>query len=199
MIEIFSYKVLLLPLIIGSFIAFFGWILYWVGLNVTGATLGGAFGVVIGVLLSILFQRNDLFIPLVIIFGIIGILFGIFFFRKVHILVFFLVGLALGILAGGPLLELLVKTNLLESHSGGIDLLVKGVCGAIGGLLTAYFNRYIISILTAAIGTLLMMNSWNFRGGLRLGALIFFCALMFQIVIVHKKGRFRKRPEILEK
>ena len=196
MVEIFSYKVLLLPLILGIFIGFFGWILYWIGLNITGAALGGAFGVAIGSLLSILFQRNDLFLLLLVIFGLIGIFFGIFFFRKIHMVVFFLVGLGLGILAGGPLLELFEKTRVLESPTGGVDLLIKGVCGVTGGLLTAYFNRYIISILTSAVGTLLMLSSWDFRGGLRLAAIIFFCALLFQIMVVHKKGRLRKRPRI---
>jgi len=189
MIYLLGISIKIVPFVLGLSIAFFGWILYWVGLNMTGATFGGAIGVMIATLLALLLDRQDLFLPLVLILGFMGILLGIFLIRKVHKLVFFLTGIVLGIIVEMVVQKCVKDLGYYSMRELWVDLSVKIGSGLISGLLLLRYSRYVISVLTAFCGTILLWSGWGFHKGTLPAILIFFIALLFQISLIRKKGK----------
>jgi xanthosine utilization system XapX-like protein len=187
--EILNYEIKILPLIAGGSIAFLGWLLYWLSINITGASFGGTAGVLLGALLSLLFGKEELFYPLVAILGIVGIILGTIIIRKIHKLVFFLTGFALGALIMSPVFEILKIFLVGFFISFYIKILLKILCGIICGFLLYKFNRYVISVLTALTGSLLMMSSWDFKGGAMIGVPLFLVSFIFQVFILHGKKK----------
>ena len=184
--ELFHFKIRILPFLIGFLTVFFGWILYWFGINITGAVLGGTVGVTVGGLSAVVFGQN-LFFPLVTILGLIGVIFGIFLIRTIHGVVFFFSGLIVGALILGAVMEALVNSGMTTAPILFVNIAVRAAGGITGGFLLWKFNRYIISVLTSFAGTFIMMGSWNFRGGLLMGAVFFLAGLVFQIIVLGKK------------
>jgi|GEM_PF-547838 len=187
MFEILNVQVKLLPFLLGVGIAFFGWILYWFSINITGAAVGGAAGVCVGAFASLIMGRQEFFLPFVLILGFIGLVFGIFLIRKVHRIVFFLMGVVLGIL-----LELGIEKGMAEYGFFLIDkmwvqIVVKLGSGIISGLLLVRFSRYIVSVLTAFCGTMILLSSWDFKGGVLPGIPVFIMAVFIQVFLLRKK------------
>jgi hypothetical protein len=187
MISFFDFQIKTIPFLIGVSIAFLGWILYWVGLNVTGALLGGSVGVAASLLAAWIFAQHALRFPLVLIFGFTGMILGVFLIRKVHKIVFFLVGLIIGLFLGDSLRNGLVFLGLTPQVKTELVVLSRVMSGIAGGILVCYFNRFIISFLTAFCGSLIMMTSWDLRGGLIPFFPIFFLALFFQLFILRSR------------
>lgn len=187
--DLYGYELRLLPLCLGAALAFFGWILYWLSLNVTGAAAGGTIGFALGGGAAFLFKHPDLFVPFALIAGVAGIVAGIFLIRKIHLAIFFIAGASLGILAGDPLYRALADAGVIP-RAVAWELGLKAAAGLLGGVITAATHRYAVSVLTAAVGTVLLMASWRFQNALLSAATIFPIALSFQVIIIH--GRFRK-------
>jgi len=192
MFEILHFQIMVLPFLAGAAIAFFGWTLYWLSINITGGALGGTVGVALGAASAFLFGRDVLFLPLVFAMGGLGLILGIFLIRKIHILVFFLTGFALGVLAGEPIVILLAGLGIAAMGNLGLEIVVKILTGIVGGILLMRFNRYIVSVLTAAVGSMILMSSWNFRGGVLPALPIFIAALFVQITLIRR----RKLPRL---
>ena len=189
MISLLGIPIKIAVFVCGFAIAFFGWILYWVGLNMTGATFGGSIGVFTAALAALVLNRQDLFLPLVLILGFIGILLGIFLIRKIHKIFFFLTGVILGIIVEMIIQQSLRNFGFFPMKELWVAMALKIGCGAISGLLLLRYNRYIISVLTAFCGTILILSSWGFHKGMLPGIPIFLLALLFQISLLRKKGK----------
>ena len=189
MIYLLGIPIKIAAFVCGFSIAFFGWILYWVGLNMTGATFGGSIGVFTAALAALVMDRQDLFLPLVLILGFIGILLGIFLIRKIHKIFFFLTGVILGIIVEMVIQQSLRNFGVYSMKELWPAMALKIACGAISGLLLLRYNRYIISVLTAFCGTILILSSWEFHRGMLPGIPIFLLALLFQIFLLRKKGK----------
>lgn len=200
MLELLNFKVRILPLVLGCAVTFFGWMLYWLSINVTGGALGGALGVLAGTLFSLIFRRPELFFPLVLVLGLVGVILGIILIRKMHKLTFFLTGFVLGVLAGEPVILLLGRLGVLLFTPFYVDMLIKCGLGVIGGILVLYYNRYIITVLTAASGSLILMSSWQFKGDtaramgrdaffikVLISLLVFIAGIFFQAWFLRKK------------
>jgi hypothetical protein len=179
MITLFDFQVKIIPFAAGIALAFLGWILY-------------SIGVATSLLVSWIIAQPALLVPLVIVFGLTGMLLGIFLIRKVHKIVFFFTGLVIGLLLGHSMQVGLVSFGLLPEAGSGAVILFRVLGGIGGGILVLYFNRFIISFLTAFSGSLIMMTSWDFRLGLVPFFPIFFSALFCQLFIL----RFRRRRDV---
>lgn len=191
MISIFDFQIRIIPFLIGAVIALLGWTLYWIGINVTGALLGGSIGILASLFFTWIFDQPALVFPLFLIFGLSGMILGVFLIRKIHKIVFFIVGLIIGLLLGDSLQNGLIFLGISLQAKTGIAVLSRVIGGMLGGILVCYFNRFIISFLTAFCGSLIMMTSWDFRGGLIPFFPIFFLALFSQLSFL----RLRRKKE----
>ncbi len=189
MIEILNFQIKILPFVIGAGVAFFGWTAYWLSINVSGATLGGTLGAGLGAGIALLLGRLELFLPLVIVLGLVGIVIGILLIRKLHRLAFFLTGCALGVLVGEPIMLTLRNAGIYPFEKLWTEILLKVGIGIAGGLLLVRFNRYVVCVLTAAVGAVILMSSWDFKGGVLPGLPIFLWALFVQVYLLRKKGK----------
>jgi len=189
MFTILDYHIKAVPFILGAALAFFGWTLYWLGINITGAAVGGTIGMGMGAGMALLFDRNEFLIPLVIIMGLLGAILGMILLRTIHKIVFFLTGFVLGVLAGGPVLQIMANASSFPTGRLEVEIGLKVACGLIAGVLLLLLNRYIVVLLTAAIGTFLLLYSWDYRNAAFAAPLIFFPALIFQTCLLTKKGR----------
>ncbi|HPB32561.1 MAG TPA: hypothetical protein PLB62_13995, partial [Candidatus Sumerlaeota bacterium] len=99
MMTILDVQIHIAPLVLGFCLAFFGWILYWTGLNLSGAVLGGFLCLAATLGVAVASGNMNLFFPLGLILAIPGALIGIFLFRKIHAAVFFFAGALIGIAA----------------------------------------------------------------------------------------------------
>ncbi len=191
MITILDVQIHIAPLMLGFCLAFFGWILYWTGLNLSGAVLGGFLCLAATLGVAVASGNMKLFFPLGLILAVPGALIGIFLFRKIHAAVFFFAGALIGIAAASAVLPALSAFRPAFFAQPPGSWIFKAACSLLGGLILWRFNRYIISVLTAAAGTILLMASWDFRGDPAVALGIYFSALLFQFIVIH--GRARRR------
>jgi hypothetical protein len=144
-----------------------GWTLYWIGLNLAGAAVGGAAGAALawGIvsLAGIGHERAVWIIPIA---GVVGAALGMFFIRKLHRLSFFLVGAAIGVAVGwvGYAWVVAVGKNWLEQRSIVPDPMIwRGVsvlvCSIVGGALMVIGSKWVIAALTSVAGAVLMAVS----------------------------------------
>ena len=193
MLNILNFQIKILPFVIGVAVAFFGWTLYWLSINITGAAFGGTFGCCLGALISMLFQRMELFLPLTIILGILGVILGIFLIRNIHKFTFFLTGCALGAFAGEPIVRILSGLGVHWFDGLWAEILLKFASAVLGGLVLMRYSRYAVAVFTAAVGSVILVSSWDFKGWIFLVLPIFLCALFVQIYILRKKGKVPSR------
>jgi len=187
MFTVFGYRIETLPFVAGAALAFLGWTLYWLGINATGAALGGVLGMAFGGGVAILLEREDIVFPFMLIAGIIGALLGIFLLRTIHKIVFFIAGVALGMLAGVYIVPSLAQMWNLPPNRLDVEIIGKAACGLVGGIFFLSLHRYIVILVTALVGTIILAYSWNFRGGIVIPICIFFSALIFQIFLVGRR------------
>jgi len=189
MFTVFGYRVETLPFAAGAALAFLGWTLYWLGINATGAALGGVLGMAFGGGAAILIKREDIVLPFMLITGVLGALFGIFLLRTIHKIVFFIAGVALGVLAGVYIVPSVARMWNLSPNRLDVEIIGKAACGLVVGIFFLSLHRYIVILVTALIGTILLAHSWNYRGGIAVPLCIFFSALIFQIYLVRRGTR----------
>lgn len=141
-------------LLFGVVVAMFGWTLYWTGLHVIGAALGGAAGAAGALfgasLMDVAEQTRYLIIGGG---GLLGAVLGVLLMRAIQFYFFFLLGACLG----GPAAYSALKLEALASQpwaatdGGKVGMFLAGA--AAGGVIAILGRRYIISLLTAAIGS----------------------------------------------
>lgn len=196
MFFLFGYSIKAAPFIVGAALAFLGWTLYWTGLNITGASLGASLSMALGWGAAMLFKRQELLLPTIIICAILGALLGVFLARTIHKIFFFLTGCALGVAGGVTVVQYLGKMGYIRVGHLGVDVGVKAATGLAGGILMLLFQRYIVIIASSAVGTLMMVYSIGSHIYTPLIPLIFFPALIFQIILIRSRGmHFLSRDE----
>ena len=174
-----SWQLLILGIVIGMG----GWLLYWAGLPMIGAVIGGSFGGAIGFLASAL-VAGAWSIPIFTGIGLVlGGLAGILLVRALQIYFFFVTGLSLGAAVGYKLVG--AHAFGLSPGSGG-GWIFAGICAVVGGLVLVWGRRFIVAFVTSVVGAIITSLAFppDLENGALLVALVFFLAV--QIGLVHR-------------
>ncbi len=159
-----DFSINYLPFAIGCILCLFGWTLYWTGLRVTGALFGASFAGSICILIQMAAKLDDTtFFVLLVILLFAGAFAGMFIFKKIHNLFFFLLGSSFGLMFS-ELLKKIIETHQIYSFDTMITIVIfKAVCAVILGVLVVLLSKYVIAIITSAAGTILILYSLNFK------------------------------------
>lgn len=146
-------------LIFGVLIGTLGWMIYWAGINVIGAFVGAGAGVALGSLVITYFSLSR-FGPFISVAGFfLGAAGGVVLMRAINYYAFFVIGVTLGAPIGSSFLGLSVFENQGWAHSDRA-LIVSTVIGAVsGGVLVLTFRRYVIALVAAVMGAMLVAVS----------------------------------------
>ncbi len=150
-------------LIPGVLLCLMGWTLYWLSLNLTGGLAGGSVGVA-AVYLAAGFLKvdPDTMVWLVPLGGVCGLAMGIFFMRGLHRFLFFFAGSALGLAIGD---RAFAWTSLhVESAQLNPVLWRAGCaifCSMAGGVILLWGSRWVMTLATSVIGSILIVLSVN--------------------------------------
>ena len=139
-----------------------GWMLYWIGLHLTGALTGACLGLAVAwasvqVVLGDDPMRMWWILP---IGGLVGFALGIFFIRGLHRFFFFFIGAVLGMACGQAFFDWsLTRSAWLDANRsvGRGIFLVMG--SALGGLAMVYGSKWVVALVTSIIGSLLIALS----------------------------------------
>ncbi len=153
---------------LGVVLCLFGFSLYWGGMRLVGFFVGGTIGALVGLLIAYIGNFERLLTLAVIgVAGLIGAALGWRLVRTLHRVVIFLLGAGAGFLVGEYLLP---AQGLTEPW-------VPLVSTVAGGLLAVLLLRYIIILVTSAIGAYLLFQAtgeqvWVLAFALVLGVMI---------------------------
>lgn len=186
-----------LPLLIGLALCCFGWTLYWAGVKLSGAVIGILFGASGGLGLALIFAVEPYAIWVILGGAILGMLLGVFLFKRLHVIFFFFIGACLGILGGEFLTRYLVQQHVEAFEPLGARILLKAVTGLLTAIIVARLSRYAIISITALVGTLLILSSWDYQHIQLLFLPIFLTSLGIQTGIL-KVGKVEKSLEEAE-
>jgi hypothetical protein len=186
-----------LPLVIGLALCCFGWTLYWAGVKLSGAVIGALFGGSGGLGIALIFSMEPYAVWLILGGAIIGMLLGIFLFKRLHVIFFFFIGACLGVLGGEFLTRYLVQQHVETFQSLGARVLLKTVSGLVTAIIVARLSRYAIITITALVGTLFILSSWDYYHIRLLFLPIFLTSLALQTGLL-KVGKIEKQLEEAE-
>lgn len=155
-----NHEAVLWPsLILGFLIAVFGWMIYWTGVHVIGAFVGGGVGVGLGWLAGIYFTIPGWELPMIGIGAVSGAVLGVIFMRSLQYYFFFL----LGATAGAPLALSILSLDPLHhqpwAKGNGASIVAMLIGGLLGGILALKGRRYIVALVSAAMGAALIAVS----------------------------------------
>jgi hypothetical protein len=186
-----------LALLIGLALCCFGWTLYWAGIKLSGAVIGLLFGASGSLGVALIFALEEYAVWMILCGAVIGMLLGIFLFKRLHVIFFFFVGACLGILGGEFLTRYLVQQQVETFQSLGAQILLKAVTGLLTAIIVARLSRYAIITITALVGTLFILSSWDYHHVQLLFLPIFLTSLALQTGLL-KVGKIEKRLEQAE-
>lgn len=171
-----------LPLLVfGGVLLAFGWVLYRAVLTIAGGVLGAAIGLGIASLLVSMLNIGDTAgIIIQVAGGAVGLIAGVFLFRALHKLAFFITGVVLGGWGAANVLFLLQENNSLQIAELTIISIIAGVA-LLGGLLLMALSKYVIAIASAGAGTLLMMQALDWPHGGLIALPLFIIGLVAQL------------------
>ncbi len=171
-------------LILGVIVAVFGWMIYWAGINVIGAFVGAGAGVALAGLITNFFNLSG-YGPLIAMGGLfVGAFGGMYMMRALNYYAFFIIGVMLGASVGTSFLNL----SIFEGQEWAMTdraLIISTVVGAItGGMLLLMFRRYVIAVVAAVAGSMLIAVS--FPEGQRdvIGVLSFAGSVTIQFLLI---------------
>lgn len=147
----------------GIVLGLFGWTIYWLGLQATGAVAGLAIGAGGGALVALLIQLpNEGMLAAVGIGAAAGLVLGVILSRALHKGMFFLLGAVAGSLA--------VHLGILLAGRAGLgqpipmaEIGLRVVCCVAMGIVAVMFSKYIISLICSALATGLILAAFEFR------------------------------------
>lgn len=147
-------------LIVGLVVATFGWMIYWAGINVIGAFVGAGAGVALASLITNMFELQR-FGPFISLGGLIaGGVAGVYLMRALNYYAFFIIGVMLG----APIGTSFVGLSIFEDQEWAMTdtaLIVSTVVGAVlGGVLVLMLRRYVIALVAAVAGAMLIAVSF---------------------------------------
>lgn len=165
----------------GGLLCLFGFSLYLGGLRMLGMFLGGTVGALIGVVIAYIAFPYDRTIDIIIILGLafLGIGVGWRLLRAAHGVLVFLIGVGLGYLLAWKVL----------AEFGGIwsARWMPFAMAAAGGILATLLFRYVIIVVTCAVGSFLIYQA---AGGTAqvfwVLPISFFLGLLVQLGVFHR-------------
>ena len=135
-------------ILVGLALGSLGWLLYRAGLTIVGAMVGAGLGGSIGYLLCGAFNLENTGV----VAGIglvIGIIIGILLIKALLVYFFFATGAALG--------AAVAMHFIGDSQAGGsAQGLLIAFCGLVGGLLLVYLRRYVVALISAVFGAVIL-------------------------------------------
>jgi len=145
--------------IVGVVIATFGWLIYWAGINVIGAFVGAGAGVALASLITNMFELER-FGPFISMGGLFaGGVAGVYLMRALNYYAFFIIGVMLG----APIGTSFVGLPIFEGQAWALTdraLIISTVVGAVGGgILVLVLRRYVIAVVAAVAGAMLIAVS----------------------------------------
>ncbi|MBN1867585.1 hypothetical protein JW916_09860 [Candidatus Sumerlaeota bacterium] len=139
-----------------------GWILYWVGLHLTGALAGACLGLTLAWVGSQVIAEGDptqmwWALP---VGGVAGFVLGIFLIRGLHRFFFFFVGATLGMAMGQALYEWTATQSAWVVANPALARALFIVGGSIlAGLAMLYGSKWVVALTTSALGSIMVVVS----------------------------------------
>lgn len=171
-------------LVVGVVIATLGWMIYWAGINVIGAFVGAGAGVALAGLITNAFELER-FGPFISVGGLFaGAVGGMYLMRALNYYAFFIIGVMLGAPIGTSFLGLSVFEGQ-EWATTDRALIIATVVGAItGGMLVLMLRRYVIALVAAVAGAMLVAVSFPEQHRDVVGLLTFLASVVIQFLLI---------------
>lgn len=173
---------------VGAVLGLFGWTLYWFGVHVIGTALGGVTGLAAGLLIGTFMElQDDVVFIMTGVGAVLGGVLGALLMRMVQNYFFFLLGAGLGALLGWQILQhpSVAAQSWAQGSMGGVIAVVVG--GLVGGGLMLMLRRYVISVVTALVGAVMIAISVPYPGKeLYIAASVFVFCVAVQTGLVRK-------------
>lgn len=185
---------------LGMLLCLLGWTLYWVGLHLTGALVGGAGGLALAYLAVYLIELQAPTTWWVLAAGVgLGFVFGLILIRGLHKFFFFLMGSLIGLAIGQQSYNWAFEHTQWAATHPVVWQLIFGLGGAVlGGMLLLITSKWVVAALTSLGGALLaalsVQDPLALYGVLPLAAASFF----WQAGLLRKFGRRRKEKEVIQ-
>ena len=178
----------------GCILCIFGWTIYWIGLHAVGAALGGMIGSMTGLGLAVVVDKSHQWVlPIAAAGALVGGMIGFFLIKRAHRFAFFIIGAisgAIAMIVGEPALAENI-TVLKDSPA------LQAVCVVVGslalGVVLAIFNRYLIIIATALLGTMFICIGAGQKAAVTFIP-IFLLSLILQGFLFHRYCVKSKKP-----
>jgi hypothetical protein len=169
--------------LLGGVLCLFGFTLYWGGLPLVGMFMGGSIGALIGIIIAYLTRMDSTLALVISVFlAVIGMGIGWRLLRGAHGFLVFVIGACLG--------YLVVKTILAPYYDGVWSALWMPFASiVVGGLLGFVLFRYVIILVTSAIGAYLIYQA---VGQPWVMFVAFFIGLLAQVGLFYRFGLHRK-------
>ena len=155
-------------IIVGILINFSGWVLYRISLKVSGVLAGVIVGIIISIFIVTAYPGLQKYSFVV--FPVSLILFGFIgqaFFKRLNMIVMFVLGSSMAIIVGGRFLGPLffkVVDKFVNTDSNAFELLILNIIlGFTGGIVAVALQKYIFILVTSVIGTLCIHNGFEFK------------------------------------
>jgi len=169
--------------LLGVVLCLFGFALYWGGLRLVGLFMGASIGALIGIIIGYLTHMEyTLALAISILLALVGMLMGWRLLRGAHGFLVFLIGAGLG--------YLLVNAILAPYYDGIWSAPWMPVVSiVVGGILGGVLFRYVIILVTCAIGAYLIYTA---VGQPWVMFVAFAIGLLAQLGLFHRFGLHRK-------
>lgn len=171
-------------LIVGLLIGTLGWMIYWAGINVIGAFVGAGAGVAMAglVITSFSLARFGPFISMAgLILGAVG---GVYLMRAINYYAFFIIGVMLGAPIGSAFPGLSIFENQDWAHSNTTIAISTAVGALAGGMLVLVLRRYVIAMVAAVAGAMLVAISVPEQHREVVGLLAFIASAIIQFMLI---------------
>ncbi len=180
-------------LFLGILLCLGGWAAYFAGLKILGVILGGTTLAVIGFFIVLMLGITSDSLPTLIILSsaVIGGLIGIYLSTKLHKLLFFLFGAAVGAVGAYLLRPLAIQREFLPENNQIVSILFHLFFVIIGGIVAIFISSYLICFATASIGTICIAIGLRLPSVHPLLIVIWVAAFLFQsstLTLVKKKS-----------
>lgn len=149
-------------LISGIIISVFGWVLYKAGVRTVGLLTGLMGGIVLsGIIIFLLYMGNyQINEGLIIIIGIIlGGVAGFILINKINNLVFFIIGIIIGVMLWKAFSKVLPEINFAMYNTLNKYYIFDIASGILFGIATLLLQKHIIIIITSFIGSMMIFSS----------------------------------------